>query len=55
MPEKSHFYDNYHSVSVSTSYIPHMHNNSMQTMYTYSNINITNSRSTFRSDENGIK
>ena len=29
--------------------------NSMQSMYTYSNTNITNSRSTFRSDENGIK
>ena len=29
--------------------------NSMQSMYTYSNTNITNSRSTIGDDENGIK
>ena len=44
-----------YSDSSRSFYIPLMHNNSMHSMYTTSNINITNARSTFGEDENGIE
>ena len=44
-----------YSDSSRSFYIPLMHYNSMHSMYTTSNINITDSRNTFGSDEDEIK